>query len=423
MSRRIIGLIDCNNFFASCEKVFRPDLADSPLVVLSNNDGCVISRSAEAKKLGIPMGIPLFRIRNEIDRYNIRVFSCNFALYGDLSKRIMRTLQEFSPCIEQYSIDEAFFDLTSMKNVTDYEEYGFKIKNHILKIIGIPVSVAFAPTKTLAKLGNYAAKKYPKTGGVVNLSDPARQNRLLKISPLEDVWGVGRQYREKLDRLNIKTAADLADYDPQILRRRFGVNLERTASELNGELCFDMNENPPLRKQIMHSSTLGQPTSSFNSIKESVCNHTVAAAESMRREGQLAGMIAVFFRTNSFADSRDYYGASLAQKFIYPTDDTRILLRSAVNLLKQIWRDHYYYSKAGVILSDLNENNGIQLDLFNRHEEDPRAKNLMNLMDRLNSREQQIFFLGQGISRGWKANKDYKSPSYTTRWSDILKVK
>lgn len=423
MSGRIIGLIDCNNFFASCEKVFRPDLAGVPLVVLSNNDGCVISRSAEAKKLGIPMGVPVFKIRNEIERYGIAVFSCNFALYGDLSNRIMMHLHDFAPCVEQYSIDEAFFDLTGVKEISDLTGYGRRIKASILQSIGIPVSVAFAPTKTLAKLGNYAAKKYPKTGGVVDLTDPARQSRLARISPLDDVWGVGRQYREHLDRLNIRTAYDLARSDHEQLRRRFGVNLERTAAELTGELCFEMNENPPLRRQIMHSSNLGQPTSVFNSIKESLCNHVVRAAESLRKDGQCAGMITVFFRTSSFSGSSDYYAASLAKKFVYPTADSRILINAAVSLLHQIWRDHYLYSKVGVILSDLDDSGAVQLDLFKSFDEDPKSQKLMNLIDRINRKDEQIFFLGQGIDRKWKARKQYKSPNYTTRWEELPRVK
>ena len=423
MSKRIIGLIDCNNFFASCEKVFRPDLANAPLVVLSNNDGCVISRSAEAKKLGIPMGIPLFKIKAEIQKYHIQVFSCNFALYGDLSNRIMRTLQEFAPCIEQYSIDEAFFDLTNVKTIDNYEEYGFKIKNYIYKTIGIPISVAFAPNKTLAKLANYAAKKYPKTGGVVNLLDPIRQRRLSNISSLDDVWGVGKQYQEKLQRLSIKTALDLAKYDRTVLSKKFGINLVRTASELSGEFCFELNENPPLRKQIMHSSTLGQPTSVFNNIKESLCNHVVKAAESMRKDGQKTSLITVFIKTNSFVEMQNYYAASLAYKFTYPTSDTRVLIKAAVTLLQQMWRDQYLYNKVGVLLSELTDDDRVQLDLFTEYEDDSKSKNLMELIDQLNKKNEQVFFLGQGISRNWKSQKNFKSPNYTTKWSDLIKVK
>lgn len=422
--KRIFGLVDCNNFFASCEKIFRPDLANKPVLVLSNNDGCVISRSPEVKKLGIPMGIPKFKIEQEIKQHNITIFSSNFQLYGDISSRIMSTLIDFVPSIEQYSIDEAFLNITQLKTVQkDLTNFGLSLKKYLLKTTGIPVSIGFAPTKTLAKLANYAAKKYPKTGGIVDLMDPLRQERLMRISPLDDIWGVGKQYNSKLSKMRIKTAWDLAQAEPNIINRKFGITLLKTVKELNGECCYDFSDNPPLRKQIMDSSTLREPTNDFNKIKESICNHIVHAAENMRADDQCTSELSIFIRTSNYITNDKFYGATLSTNFSTPTSDTIILLDAAITLLKKIWKPEFPIAKTGIIFNNLCKSNCIQLNLFDDNKSNSRNDKLMNVIDKLNNKNEQIFFLGQGITRSWSASHQYKSPQYTTKWNDILKIK
>ena len=422
---KIFGLADCNNFFVSCERAFRPDLARRPVVVLSNNDGCVISRSQEVKALGIPMGAPRFKIENEIRNHSIAVFSSNFALYGNMSNRVMRTLAMFCPDIEQYSIDEAFFNAGTVPVIRDHlTEAGRQIRAYILKTTGIPVSIGFAPSKTLANMANYYVKKHPDTGGVLDLTSRKLQQEILYRCPLEDVWGIGRQLSVKLAQLNIRTPAELAAADFGFIGRRLGVNVQKTVMELNGISCYEFSEDPAPRKSIMHSATMSSPSTIFNDVSEAVCSHVAIAAESMRREGQRASCLTLFFRTGAYQTDGQFYAANGTRAFDSPVNDTRVLTAAALDLLKQYWHQGSRISKIGVILSQFTADSQAQLSLFSDPQKDERSARLMEVMDRINSRTRNgVFFLGQGLKDSWRGSRQRCSPRYTTSWDEVIRVK
>ncbi len=423
--KKIIGLADCNNFFVSCEKAFRPDLNGRPVVVLSNNDGCVISRSAEVKALKIPMGIPRFKIQHEIEKYGIAVFSSNFALYGDMSNRVMSTLGRFTPDLEQYSIDEAFFNAGAVPVIRDnLTEEGKQIRAYILKTTGIPVSIGFATSKTLAKLANYYVKKHTEYGGVLDLTDDEMKQKLLYICPLSDIWGIGKQLYEKLIQMKIKTPADLAASDYIRMGKKFGVNMQKTIMELNGISCYDFIENPAPRKSIMHSSTMGTPSSMFEIVSQAICGHISAAAESMRKDSQKTCCLTIFYRTGVFKSSGDFFSASRSQTFCTPVSDTRILMHSGIRLLQQTWKQGYQISKVGIILSELVSEEHTQMSMFSNTEQTVQNERLMKVIDCINSSDKgRVFFLGQGINKQWSSVRKFQSPRYTTNWNEIIRVK
>ncbi|MGN1356605.1 MAG: Y-family DNA polymerase [Succinivibrionaceae bacterium] len=422
---RIIGLADCNNFFVSCEKVFRPDLSCQPVIVLSNNDGCVISRSAEVKALGIPMGIPLFKITREIEKHRIAIFSSNFPLYGDMSNRVMHTIKMFCPDMEQYSIDEAFFDLTSQPDFTaNLKTNGQLLRNYILRTTGIPVSIAFAPTKTLAKIGNYYVKKHPLMNGVIDLTNPDDQKKMLHICPVEEIWGIGKNLSEKLLQLNVRTAADLAYGDFGYFSKKFGVNMERIIYELNGSPCYDFAEFPAPRKQIMDSSTLGKSTDNPVIICESICNHIAQAAENLRRSNQVSSCLTIFFRGNLYKSGEKFQCVNESVAFDTPTSDTRQLLKAGTAIFARFYQKGSIISKTGIILSGLTPADAVQTNLFEQDSIDPRRRALMEVMDRINNEKKgKAFLLAQGVKNLWKSSRQHVSPCYTTRWQDIMHVK
>src|SRR5690554_2174546 len=304
---QVFALVDCNNFYASCERLFRPDLINKPVLVLSNNDGCVVARSAETKALGIKMGVPVYQIQDEIRQHNIQTFSSNYPLYADLSSRVMRTLEALVPRVEVYSIDEAFLDLTGMEAITPLLELGQHIKATIAQHVGMDVCIGVAPTKTLAKLANNAAKKYPQTGGVVDLSDKARQQRLLQITPVGDVWGVGRKLSKRLESLGIKSALELANFCPKKIRNTFSIVLERTARELNGESCIALEEITATRKQIISSRSFGSNITQLEHMREAIAQYTHRACEKLRQEKQQAKVLTVSVQTSPFASGQQRY--------------------------------------------------------------------------------------------------------------------
>ncbi|SET53328.1 translesion error-prone DNA polymerase V subunit UmuC [Thorsellia anophelis] len=421
MSQTTFALVDCNNFYASCERLFRPDLKDKPIVVLSNNDGCVISRSKEAKALGIRMGIPFFQIAPLIKRYDITLFSSNYALYADMSQRVMQTLGNLSPRIEVYSIDEAFLDLSGTHSLFDMQILGETIQSKILKDIGLSVGVGIAPTKTLAKLANYGAKHYPKTGGVVDLSLKRRQHNLMKITPVSEVWGVGRQLSKKLAFMNIKTAWDLACSNPAEIRRLFSVVLERTVRELNGENCLSLEEIAPAKKQIISSRSFGERITNIESMREAISSYASRASEKLRAENQLSKFMNIFITTSQFNPNTPYYAKSQSVQFITPTDDTRIILTAANQALERIWKDGFAYAKAGIMLADFSYKHQQQLDFFHNN---PNSDKLMKTIDTINQKSRHtLFFASQGIEQHWGMKRDYLSPAYTTNWKDLMSVK
>ncbi|MDV5034970.1 translesion error-prone DNA polymerase V subunit UmuC [Vibrio diabolicus] len=420
----VFALVDCNNFYASCEKLFRPDLKDTPVVVLSNNDGCVVARSREAKSLGIKMGVPAFQIKAEMQRHGILAFSSNYALYADLSSRVMRTLEEMAPRVEVYSIDEAFLDLTGIESAISLVEFGQQVRERIGNWIGITVCVGIAPTKTLAKLANHAAKKYPATQGVVDLTNPDRQRRLLALVPVDDVWGVGRRLSKRLNALGITTALDLANASPRAIRDQFSVVLERTVRELNGESCIELEEIPPTKKQIVCSRSFGVKVTQFELLREAVCEYATRATEKLRKEQQKAKVLTVFIRTSPFKDNEPQYSNSASGELLIPSYDTRDFIELANHLLKRIWKDGFRYAKAGVMLSDFYDPGMFQPGLFDDVSTRSNSQQLMSVLDTINqSGAGKVFFAGQGTKKDWSMKRGHLSPAYTTRWDQLPRVK
>ena len=419
MTDTCFALLDCNNFYASCERLFRPDLRNKPIVVLSNNDGCIVARSAEAKALGISMAVPLFQAQEIIDREQIAVFSSNYALYGDISARVMSLLEQLAPATEVYSIDEAFLDLSGIGACQPLSQLATNIKQQVTDWTGIPVCIGIAPTKTLAKLANHAAKAYPKTGGVVDLSNPARQQRLLQLLPASEVWGVGRRIYRRLQAYNIHTAWELACCNTSWIRKKFSVTLERTVRELQGQSCFNFEELPPPRQQILCSRSFAKRITDYPSMHAAICQYTARAAEKLREQGATARVISIFIRTSPHSHTGLYYSPSGSHRLITPSDDTRTLITTAIKLLDSIWQDGHRFIKAGIILTDLYTPGHFQPTLFDppqRH----NSKALMDTLDRINhSGLGKVWFAGEQLTRGWQMQRNKLSPAYTTRWNEL----
>jgi len=418
------ALIDCNNFYVSCERLFRPDLRQRPVLVASNNDGCAVARSAEAKALGIKMGAPLFKIDDLIKQHNIEVFSSNYALYADISNRVMSTIEAMVPRLEIYSIDEAFADLTGLGCSVSLDAFGYQLRNRISDWVGIPTCVGIAPTKTLAKLANYGAKKYPQTGGVVDLSNRQRQRKLLAITPVDEVWGVGRRITERLQRMGISTALQLAETDLKTLRKQFSVVLERTARELRGESCLALEALPQQKKQIVVSRSFGSPVLSLEAIQSALATFITRAAEKLRYERQSARQLTVFMRTNPFKQQHPQYSNSVTHTLTQPTDDSRELLTLTRSLSERIFRAGYHYNKAGVMLGDFYQPGFFQASLFETNEAKPKSQELMNVLDKVNGKQTgALYFASQKKSSSWHMKRERLSPAYTTRWSELPRVK
>ncbi len=414
------AIADCNNFYASCERLFRPELKNVPLIVLSNNDGCVVARSQEVKDLGIKMGVPLFKVQDEIKQHGIQVFSSNYTLYGDISARVMQTLEQFTQ-LEIYSIDEAFLDLSGMSALNDY---GQKIRATVLQHVGVPVCVGIAPTKTLAKLANYASKKFKATRGVVDLRDPERQRRLLGITPVAEIWGVGRKHTQSLQRRGINTALDLAQMDRHQIRRFYSVVLERTVCELNGESCIGLEESPAPRQQIVCSRSFGEKLTRYADLRETVCEFAARATEKLRTHNQLALVAQVFIRTSPFDKAGPSYDNAATGKLTSPSSDTRTILELVTRLFDMIWRDGYRYAKAGVMLGEFCSPQHVQLNLFESRVGCAQQDNLMQAVDSINQNGKgKIWFGGQRPQKDWFMKQANLSPAYTTRWGSIPKVK
>ncbi|MEJ5176676.1 translesion error-prone DNA polymerase V subunit UmuC [Erwinia sp. MYb416] len=414
------ALVDVNSFYTSCETVFRPDLRGQPVVVVSNNDGCVISRSAEAKALGIKMGAPYFKLKQELQRQHVHVFSSNYALYADLSERVMMLLTEMSPGIEIYSIDEAFIDVTGVENCMPLETFGHQMRSRVLKETGLTVGVGIGPTKTLAKLANYAAKKWRRAGGVVDLSNVDRQRKLLALVPVEEVWGVGRRISKKLNVMGIENALQLAESSLWVIRKHFNVVLERTARELRGEPCLGVEEFAPTKQQIMCSRSFGHRITDYEEMHQAICAYAERAAEKLRQEKQFCRFISVFLRTSPHAEGEVFYGNQASGTLLIPSNDTRDILRVATEALDRIWIEGHRYMKAGVMLGDFFSRGEAQLNLFDEYQPKPNSEALMQVLDELNqSGKGKVWFAGQGIEKSWAMKREMLSPAYTTRYADF----
>lgn len=420
----MFALVDVNNFYASCETVFRPDLQGKPVVVVSNNDGCIISRSAEAKALGIKMAAPYFKIKDDLRRQQVTVFSSNYALYADLSHRVMSILMELAPAVEMYSIDEAFIDLSGVSGCISLEVFGRQIRTQILKNTGLTVGVGIAPTKTLAKAANYAAKKWPQTGGVVDLSAAERQRRLLALIPVNEVWGVGRRISKKLELMGIENALQLAESSTWVIRKHFNVVLERTVRELRGEPCLALDEFAPTKQQIIYSRSFSHRITEYGDMHQAVCAYAERAAEKLRAEKQFCCMISLFMRTSPHAGNETFYAPQSTGRLTTPTCDTRDIIRVATRALNHVWKDGFRYMKAGVMLSDFYSQGVAQLGLFDEYQPQANSSALMQVIDSINhSGRGSIGFAGQGIQKSWEMKRRMLSPGYTTRYSDLPLVK
>ncbi len=421
----MFALVDVNSFYASCETVFRPDLKGRPVVVLSNNDGCVIARSAEAKGL-VTMGAPYFKQREIFRRHGIVTFSSNYELYADMSHRVMTTLEEITPRVEIYSIDEAFCDLTGVSNCLNLEAFGREIRHTVEKRTHLTVGVGIAPTKTLAKLANFAAKKWQRqTGGVLDLSSIERQRKLMAALPVEEVWGVGRRLSKRLDAMGIKTVLDLADTHTAVIRKHFSVVLERTVRELRGESCLGFEEFVPDKQEIMCSRSFGERISDYESMRQAICSYAARAAEKLRAEHQYCRFISAFVKTSPFALNEPYYGNSASVKLLTPTEDSRDIINAATRCLDAIWKEGLRYQKAGVMLGDFFSLGVAQLNLFDENPPRRNSAELMAVIDQLNKKEGRgtLWFAGQGIEQQWQMKREMLSPRYTTRFSDLLRVR
>lgn len=414
------ALVDVNSFYTSCETVFRPDLRGQPVVVVSNNDGCVISRSAEAKALGIKMGAPYFKLKKELHRQHVHVFSSNYALYADLSERVMMLLTEMSPGIEIYSIDEAFIDVAGVENCMPLEAFAHQMRDRIRKETGLTVGVGIGPTKTLAKLANYAAKKWRRADGVVDLSNVERQRKLLALVPVEEVWGVGRRISKKLNGMGIENALQLAESSLWVIRKHFNVVLERTARELRGEPCLGMDDLAPTKQQIMCSRSFGHRITEYEEMHQAICAYAERAAEKLRHEEQFCRFISVFLRTSPHAEGEVFYGNQASGTLLLPSNDTRDILRVTTDALDRIWVEGHRYMKAGVMLGDFFSHGEAQLNLFDACQPKPNSEALMQVLDELNqSGKGKIWFAGQGIEKPWAMKREMLSPAYTTRYADF----
>ena len=418
------ALADCNNFYVSCERLFDPSIKNSPIVILSNNDGCVVSRSQEAKDLGIKMAVPAFKIENLIKQHNIRVFSSNYALYGDISSRVMATLESLAPELEVYSIDEAFLNLSGFSMMGSLENYGQMIQKTVRQNVGVPVCVGMAPTKTLTKLANYAVKKYASTGGVVDLSDPERQQKLMAITPVDEVWGVGRKSAEKLNRTGIRTVLQLSQLDLDSAQKLFSILMVKTIEELNGHVRFDLEDNPVGKKQLMCSRSFAERMTDKGQLRETICEFAARVAERLRGDGQVCSVVNVFIRTGVFSSVDPQYSNSATAKLSVPTADTRIILKAATDLFDSIWKDGYRYAKSGVMLGDFCGKDKVQLDLFSQPSSQGVNEGLMSAIDQINQGGRgKVWFGGQRPKEDWFMRRAHLSPAYTTRWEDLPVVK
>lgn len=418
------ALVDVNSFYASCEMLFRPDLKHRPVVVLSNNDGCIIARNRQAKLLNIPMGAPFFKVYRELARYDVAVFSSNYALYADMSARVMDLLEQMAVTVEVYSIDEAFLELGSGQDSNELAHYGQQIKTKIQQCTGLTVGVGIAATKTLAKLASLAAKQWRKTDGVVELSSVPRQKKLMSLINTSEVWGVGRQTANKLKQCGIYTALQLSEMPISFVRQRFGVVLERTVRELRGDACLMLEEEAPLKQHILCSRSFSERSQQYTQVREAICCHAVRAAEKLRFEQQACRYISAFIKTDPFKADASYYSPNAGIKLPIPTSDSRQIMQAATTCLKKIWRPNYHYQKCGVMLGDFYQQNVVQPDLFGTMDAEVTQQKLMQVMDELNRQKTgTLKFASQGTERRWEMKRQKLSPCYTTRVADLLRVK
>jgi len=409
----MFALVDCNTFYASCEAVFNPAVRGKPVVVLSNNDGCIIARNAEAKALGIPGMLPFFQVRKQVEEAGCHIFSSNYELYGDLSARVMKLMEPYATEMEVYSIDEAFLRL----HCKDYQIHGQAIKDMLWQQVRMPVCVGIAPTKTLAKLANHAAKKIPRLKGVCVLDKPEKWEWLLARIPLDSVWGVGARLKKRLNEMGIYNALELAQSDARWLRRRFSVVLEKTIRELNGEPCMDLELEPEPKKEIICSRSFSYKITELHELQQAVSLYASRACEKMRRQKGLTANLWVYLE--SFEHGERFYRHRFV-KLPCLTNDTRIIAQAGADAIAEIFRPGLRYKKCGIGLLDLCTKKYEQLDFY-APQQSEKSRTLMKTVDRINERygKYSVQLANTGIQPKWIMSRNFKSPAYTTRWADI----
>ncbi|WP_038020296.1 Y-family DNA polymerase [Synechococcus sp. PCC 7335] len=422
----IFALCDCNQFYVSCERVFRPELEHRACGVLSSNDGCFIARSPKLKALEVPMGGPWHKYKKICAQHNVAVFSSNYALYGDMSQRVMACLGTFTPDMEVYSIDEAFLQLDGFAHL-DLTDYGRQMQKKVHQWTGIPIGVGIGPTKTLAKVANYVAKKRT-TSGVFNLCDRTLQDEVLPTIAVGNIWGIGRRWTLKLNAIGIETAADLRAAEPRTIRQVFNVVAERIVHELRGTACLGLEEIQP-KKNIMCSRSFGRMIAEKHLLLEAIADHAARAAGKLRRQGSRCGGLQVFLQTNRFRQHEAQYSNSCTWSFTVPSSDSREIIHAARACMAQLYRPEFEYHKCGVMLFDLAPATTVQGNLFcsTDHEQ---SDELMALMDSLNAKMGRgtVRFAAQGLEKGkqrksWGMRQQWRSPRYTTRLKEIVKVR
>ncbi len=419
--KQSIALIDCNSFYASCERIFDPKLLGKPVVVLSNNDGCIITRSTEAKALGIKMGEPYFKAKKIIENNNVKVFSSNYSLYGDISQRVMEILLGFSPDVEIYSIDEAFLSFNGFKNyeLLTYSKY---IRKVIKQWVGIPVSIGVGPTKTLSKIANNIAKNKEEYEGVCILKSNKEINEVIEKTKINDVWGIGRQWTKFLMKNNIFTAKEFILLDRSWIRKKMGVIGEKIQLELKGVSCIDLELLPTPKKSCCVSRSFGSPVEEIQEMEESIANYGSRVSEKIREEGLVAELMSVFVLTNHFNKKESQYSNSIKLHLDYPTNNTTLIVKKAIEGIRKIYKKGYRYKKAGIILYELNDSLSVRglLD-YDRL----RSDSLMKTLDQINYRygDSTLKIAAEGLTKNWKMRRSKKSPHYTTSFQDLIRVK
>ena len=429
------GIIDCDNCYVSCERVFRPDLKDKPVVVLSNNDGCVVARSNEAKKMGIKAGTPYFQLAEQFPNQKIVVFSSNYELYGELTSRVVSIIRKEAPAYFRYSIDECFVYLDGMEHL-DLKAWGEELHKKIKRNVGMPVSIGLAPNKTLAKMASHFAKKYQGYRHCCMIDSDDKRIKALKLYPIDEVWGIGRRYAARLEALGVKTAYDFAEHNQSWVRATFNnIVIERTWRELNGEDCVP-NEEMAKKKSICTSRSFNGMITDLDGLRTHVSNYAARCAEKLRQQGTVASIVGVFLNTNAFREDLPQYWNFQEMRLITPSSSTITIVKAANEVLQNLYRQGYHYKKAGVIVMGIGPNSPIQQDMFDTNAEQfEKMKRLDAVIDRINKvNGTETIVLGsqqytQKDGKG-KANvfanaikHDFKSKNPTTRWSDIIQLK
>ena len=416
-----IALIDCNSFYASCERIFNPKLLGKPIVVLSNNDGCIITRSAEAKALGIKMGEPYFKAKKIIEKNNVKVFSSNYSLYGDISQRVMEILLGFSPEVEIYSIDEAFLNFKGFKN-HELLTYCKHIRQTIKQWVGIPVSIGVGSTKTLSKIANHLAKKEADYEGICILKGDEKIEEALNRIEIGDVWGIGRRLSKFLRNYEVRTAKQFAFLDRRWIRKNMGVVGEKIQLELCGVSCLDLELLPSPKKSCCVSRSFNRPIEKIEELQESIANYGSRVAEKIREEGLIAQSMSIFVLTNHFNKKEKQYSSSIKLQLDYPTSDSKLIVKRAVEGIKRIYKEGYRYKKAGIILYELHSSSSVRglLDY-----DKPRTDSLMRSLDEINYRygSATLRLAAEGIRRSWHMRREKVSPCYTTSFDQLMIVK